>query len=63
MRSGTTYFLGSEKLTYLDAALKCLKLGLNLVSVETSEKLGLVKSIATGIAKLLNQRENVNFSN
>lgn len=63
MRNGTTYFLGSEKLSYLEAAQKCLKLGLNLVSIETSEKLRLVMSIATGIAKILNQKENLIFSN
>jgi hypothetical protein len=48
MKNGTSYFVGTEKLSYLDAALKCLNLGLNLVSIETNEKLSLLSSISTG---------------
>jgi hypothetical protein len=48
MKNGTTYFVGTEKLSNLDAALKCFNLGLNLVSIETNEKLSLLTSISTG---------------
>jgi hypothetical protein len=48
MKNGTSYFVATEKLSYLDAALKCLSLGLNLVSIETNEKLGLIATISSG---------------
>jgi hypothetical protein len=59
MKNGTSYFVGTEKLTYLDAALKCLSFGLNLVSIETNEKLGLLTSISIGIVPKMGPTENL----
>jgi len=59
MKNGTSYFVGTEKLAYLDAALNCLNLGLNLVSIETNEKLGLLTSISKGIVPTMGRTENL----
>jgi hypothetical protein len=59
MKNGTSYFVGTEKLSYFDAALKCLNLGLNLVSIETNEKLSLLTSISKGIVSRMGLTGNM----
>jgi len=59
MKNGTLYFVGTEKLCYFDATIKCLNLGLNLVSIETNEKLGLLTSISKGIVPKMGPTENL----
>jgi hypothetical protein len=48
LKIGTSYFVGSTKVSFSEAAYNCLIRGLKLVSIETAEEFDLIDSIRKG---------------
>jgi hypothetical protein len=48
LKNGTSYFVGSTKVSFSEAAYNCLIRGLKLVSIETAEEFDLIDSIRKG---------------
>jgi hypothetical protein len=51
-KRGSSYFVGSEKVSFTEAAYNCLKRGLKLVSIEAAEEFDLIDSIRKGLVYL-----------
>jgi hypothetical protein len=51
-KNGSSYFVGSEKVSFTEAAYNCLKRGLKLVSIEAAEEFELIDSIRKGLQHL-----------
>jgi hypothetical protein len=48
-KNGSTYFVGSENVSFTEAAYNCLVRGMKLVSIETAEEFDLIDSIRKGM--------------
>jgi hypothetical protein len=48
-KSGSSYFVGSEKVSFTEAAYNCLKRGLKLVSIAAADDFDLIDSIRKGL--------------
>jgi hypothetical protein len=48
MRGGTSFFLGSRKVSYAEAVSNCLGQGMRLIAIETDAKLSTIGIIIKG---------------